>query len=208
MGPSFAFALSLVSPPDSQTHTNQPGTDGDGLFHLESHSGKLRGCVHTTFRPEVAETACVCKLSDRIEDARILFGTCRAFLKAVPVPLLDPVRFLRARFMPVFKPRNRLVNFRLSEEEFEKLRASCSLYGARSLSDFARGAVLRSVSAGLAATGEVAEPAEPRFHDSKITSIDRKVHDLESRITELMSLMDGLRGVSADEPVTSGEQTS
>ncbi|MBI3681357.1 MAG: hypothetical protein HY235_13310 [Acidobacteria bacterium] len=87
--------------------------------------------------------------------------------------------------MPVFKPRNRLVNFRLSEEEFEKLRASCSLYGARSLSDFARAAVMRSVANG--SPGEMEEP-EP-----KLTHIDRKVNDLESRVGELVRLIDVLR---------------
>lgn len=83
--------------------------------------------------------------------------------------------------MPVFKPRNRLVNFRLSEEEFEKLRASCSLYGARSLSDFARAAVMRSVS-GAQANGDTSD-----------SGIDRKVNDLETRIGELSRLVESLR---------------
>ncbi|HUQ93349.1 MAG TPA: hypothetical protein VM120_16830 [Bryobacteraceae bacterium] len=75
----------------------------------------------------------------------------------------------------------------MSEEEFEKLRASCSLNGARSLSDFARGAVMRSVTAGIG-TGEVTE-ASP---EPKISTIDRKVHDLERRVVELMSLINNL----------------
>jgi len=189
---------------------NHPGTDGEGLFHLESHSGKMRDDCARTFLPKLAQTACVCRLADKIGGGPFVLARAVHFLRMVPAPLLDPVRFpTRAtNYMPVFKPRNRLVNFRLSEEELEKLRASCSLYGARSLSDFARSAVLRSVSAGLAATGEAGEPAEPRFHDSKITSIDRKVHDLESRITELMSLMEGLRRVNTCEPVNAGEENS
>ncbi|MBL8177159.1 MAG: hypothetical protein JNK48_20965 [Bryobacterales bacterium] len=85
--------------------------------------------------------------------------------------------------MPVFKPRNRLVNFRLSEEEFEKLRASCSLYGARSLSDFARAAVMRSVSGGAGHSAP----------DVTETTIDRKVTDLETRIGELHRLVESLR---------------
>jgi hypothetical protein len=84
--------------------------------------------------------------------------------------------------MPVFKPRNRLVNFRLSEEEFEKLRASCSLYGARSLSDFARAAVMRSV------TGAGNAPPESTDY-----AMDRKVNDLETRIGELSRLVEALR---------------
>lgn len=43
----------------------------------------------------------------------------------------------------VLKPRNRLVYFRVTEEEFEKYSSLCQLKGARSLSDLARGAVDR-----------------------------------------------------------------
>lgn len=95
--------------------------------------------------------------------------------------------------MPVFKPRNRLVNFRLSEEEFEKLRASCSLYGARSLSDFARAAVMRSVTGGSHTSSDAAE-----------STIDHKVNDLESRIGELSRLVESLLTANAA-PVTAGQ---
>lgn len=44
--------------------------------------------------------------------------------------------------MAVTKPRNRLVNFRVSEDEFNSLREACESGGARSISDFARCAVL------------------------------------------------------------------
>lgn len=44
--------------------------------------------------------------------------------------------------MAVFRPRTRLVNFRLSEEEYQQLKESCASSGARSVSDYARAAVL------------------------------------------------------------------
>ncbi|MFN7933638.1 MAG: hypothetical protein U0R19_09935 [Bryobacteraceae bacterium] len=94
--------------------------------------------------------------------------------------------------MPVFQPRNRLVNFRLSEEEFEKLRASCSLYGARSLSDFARAAVMRSVTGG-SQTKEAPDP-----------TIDSKVNDLESRVGELSRLVESLLTANTT-PVAAGQ---
>ena len=90
------------------------------------------------------------------------------------------------RAMPVFKPRNRLVNFRLSEEEFEKLKASSSLNDARSLSDFARAAVMRTVSE-LASADLSANPNGKAVND-------RRIAELESRIEELMRLMQALRG--------------
>jgi len=95
--------------------------------------------------------------------------------------------------MPVFNPRNRLVNFRLSEEEFDKLRASCSLYGARSLSDFARAAVMRSVAGGNQFIPATDTPA-----------IDRKVNDLETRIVELSRLVESLREANLV-PVTTAQ---
>ena len=90
--------------------------------------------------------------------------------------------------MPVFKPRNRLVNFRLSEEEFEKLRAGCSLYGARSLSDFARAAVMRSVAGGGST-------------DASDSAIDQKVNNLETRIGELSRLAESLYAANTESVV-------
>lgn len=50
--------------------------------------------------------------------------------------------------MPVFQPRTRLVNFRVSEDEFVRLKEGSVRAGARSISDFARAAVLTEVAAG------------------------------------------------------------
>lgn len=97
--------------------------------------------------------------------------------------------------MPVFKPRNRLVNFRLSEEEFDKLRASCALYGARSLSDFARSAVMRSVVYGLPCGEAVEETSEKR-----LAQMEGKVQDLETRLDELVKLLASLRESDASAP--------
>jgi|GEM_PF-588760 len=46
--------------------------------------------------------------------------------------------------MAVFKPRTKLISFRLSEEEYEKLHVACVAEGARSISEFARMALQRS----------------------------------------------------------------
>jgi uncharacterized protein (DUF1778 family) len=84
--------------------------------------------------------------------------------------------------MPVFNPRNRLVNFRLSDEEFEQLRASSAVSGARSLSDFARSAVMRCASE--VTSGQAAPPSP---------DISNKVFELESRVTELVGLIEALK---------------
>ena len=48
----------------------------------------------------------------------------------------------------VFKRRNRLISFRLSEEEYESLRALCVTEGARSVSDYARSALCQVMTHG------------------------------------------------------------
>lgn len=69
--------------------------------------------------------------------------------------------------MSVLNPRNRLVNFRLSEEEYERLDAACKAMGARSISDFARSAVLEKMS------------------DKRL---DARVAELEDRVNQIASL--------------------
>lgn len=45
------------------------------------------------------------------------------------------------------RPRTRLVNFRVSDDEFNQLRRACSKQGARCLSDFARTVMLTAPTA-------------------------------------------------------------
>lgn len=44
--------------------------------------------------------------------------------------------------MTLLKTRNRLVSFRLTDEELENLRLACMMQGARNVSEFARAAVV------------------------------------------------------------------
>jgi hypothetical protein len=43
--------------------------------------------------------------------------------------------------MSVIKRKNRMISFRLSDEEYDALRTVCQSHGVRSLSDFARLAI-------------------------------------------------------------------
>lgn len=78
--------------------------------------------------------------------------------------------------MAVLKPRNRLVNFRLNDEEYEGLRAACAHHGARSVSDFARAAVLRS--AGL-------QERLDRQTQRRLSDLRQKVSELEAQLRDL-----------------------
>ena len=54
--------------------------------------------------------------------------------------------------MSSLKRRTRVVNFRLSDVEYARLRASCEEHGANSISDFTRAAVYRLIDRDAAAT--------------------------------------------------------
>ncbi len=92
--------------------------------------------------------------------------------------------------MSVLRPRNRLVNFRLSEEEFEKLKSSCELFGARSVSDFARNSVLTRM-----------DQAAPGSEDSsgRLVNLDQKVNSLETRVGQLIRLLEATGGNTSNE---------
>ena len=90
--------------------------------------------------------------------------------------------------MSVLNPRNRLVNFRLSDEEFEQLKNACAQFGARSISDFARGSVLDRIVDGPASTGRPGE---------RIVELDHKVSALEGQVSQLLNLIEATGGVSA-----------
>jgi uncharacterized protein (DUF1778 family) len=72
----------------------------------------------------------------------------------------------------ILKPRNRLVNFRLTEEEFQALQTATATQNARSVSDFARGAVLRQVEGGAT-------------HPASLLNLETAISQLEARIRQL-----------------------
>jgi uncharacterized protein (DUF1778 family) len=92
--------------------------------------------------------------------------------------------------MSVLKPRNRLVIFRLNEEEYESLKAAYSLKGARSISDFARSAVLRS-----AATEEGTEETW-RW---RLLNLGREISRAERRVRDLLKLLEAPRSQDSDD---------
>jgi hypothetical protein len=67
------------------------------------------------------------------------------------------------------KVRNRLVNFRVTEEEFEQLRSACDRQGARCLSHFVRNVMLGSPN------------LDPDDVITKVVTLDRRLAALETR---------------------------
>ena len=71
--------------------------------------------------------------------------------------------------MPITKPRNRTLIFRLTQDEYESLQAASS--GARSLSDFARNKLLDAIGP---------RPIDAQLVELKST-VDRLADLLEKR---------------------------
>jgi hypothetical protein len=85
--------------------------------------------------------------------------------------------------VPVLRPRNRLVIFRLSEEEYQNLKAACVVKEARSLSDFARSAVLGSVDA---------EEINQESLEKRLSGLGRRLSELEAGIQHILRLLEGM----------------
>lgn len=97
--------------------------------------------------------------------------------------------------MTVLRPRNRLVNFRVTEEEFTQLKDACRLSSARSVSDFARGAVLEWVSEAFARTERGTESGA----GNRLAGLSGAVTDLEHRVTQLVRLLSSVEKESQHE---------
>lgn len=93
--------------------------------------------------------------------------------------------------MPVLKPRNRLVYFRVSEEEFLQISAMCRTAGARSLSALARMAMQRMLSA----------PEDEGPLAEKLKFFD----ELTSRLIEKLRCIDELLGANGHGDSTRGQ---
>ena len=75
--------------------------------------------------------------------------------------------------MPVLKRRSRIVIFRLTDDEYDDLKAACVDRGARNVSDFARNALLESIT------------QDREGVTRKLQDIESGVHRLEKLIEEI-----------------------
>jgi hypothetical protein len=81
--------------------------------------------------------------------------------------------------MAVLKPRNRLVYFRVSEDEFLQFSAICQSAGARSLSDLAR----------LAMQQMLAQRTEEAQIARRLRTFDELISVLNDRLGEMNDLL-------------------
>ncbi|HLN03150.1 MAG TPA: hypothetical protein VK335_27920 [Bryobacteraceae bacterium] len=86
--------------------------------------------------------------------------------------------------MAVLKPRERLVYFRVSEDEFHQFVSVCEREGARSVSDLARNAVQRLIA-------ECHRDREDRELTPKVEKLEQAVAELTGLVQTLAALLRG-----------------
>jgi len=74
------------------------------------------------------------------------------------------------------KPRNRIVVFRLSQDEYRSLKEACDRRGARNLSDFTRREVLEFLQSGA-----ISDHLNCRF-----ASLEQQLAVLQSQFIDLL----------------------
>ena len=83
--------------------------------------------------------------------------------------------------------RTRLVNFRVTDEELERLKTASGRQGARCFSDFARAVML----------------GQPNFHpvpgayDDRLLSVDRRLTAVEQSMARLVEALSGAKNQRA-----------
>jgi hypothetical protein len=84
----------------------------------------------------------------------------------------------------VLKPRERLVYFRISEDEFHQFTSVCEREGARSVSDLARSAVQRLIADGN-------QQRENLVLTPKVETLEKLIRELNDQLQVLSTLLQG-----------------
>ena len=84
--------------------------------------------------------------------------------------------------MSVLKPRNRLVYFRVSEDEFRELNHFRESMGVRSISDLARSAMQRLLQEGC--------EGRPDGVGQRLTALETVVADIREKVEKMTTSMD------------------
>ena|ERR1700730_12876520 len=93
--------------------------------------------------------------------------------------------------MSALNPRNRIVVFRLSQDEFQTLKCACAEKGGRNLSEFTRSELLNFLRA---------QPPEYLIH-RKLDAIERQLTGMRTDMQEMSQLHGGMH---AEAPRESG----
>ena len=95
--------------------------------------------------------------------------------------------------MAVLKPRERLVYFRVSEDEFRQFVSVCEQAGARSVSDLARNAVQRLIAEGQ-------RQRDGQELEEKMQVLERLI----AAVTEQLQLLSAQSGATSMAAISNG----
>ena len=82
---------------------------------------------------------------------------------------------------PVQKVRSRLINFRVTDEELEQLKAAATIQGSRCLSEFARFVMLGRAHG--------VHPQGAESLDGKLSLFDQRLNTLEANVARLVEAL-------------------
>ena len=80
------------------------------------------------------------------------------------------------------KVRSRLINFRVTDEELDQLKAAATVQGSRCLSEFARFVMLGSATGAQFSAGS-------ESLDGKLSLFDRRLNVLEANVARLVDAL-------------------
>jgi hypothetical protein len=100
----------------------------------------------------------------------------------------------------VLKPRERLVYFRISEDEFHQFLGVCEQEGARSVSDLARSAVQRLITDGN-------RDREERELAPKVEMLEQLIGELTAQVRLLTTLLQKQNGAGSSASVAASSST-
>ncbi len=81
--------------------------------------------------------------------------------------------------MAVLKTRDRIVVFRLTQEEYKRLMKACSHTGARNLSDYTRAQLL----------DPSASRTSPDRIETRLTKFDKRLSELQGQVRQMTRLL-------------------
>jgi hypothetical protein len=83
----------------------------------------------------------------------------------------------------LLKLKNRIINFRVTDDELARLKSASDLHGARCLSDFARTIILGTAS-GSSDSNEGNEHIEEKIH-----SLDGRLSSVEAGLLRVINML-------------------
>jgi len=96
--------------------------------------------------------------------------------------------------MVIAQPRNRMVVFRLTQEEYRRLQAACCAQGGRNVSDFTRSELLARIEAEGSGSGT----------ERRINALEQQLLAVQCTVQRLLALIE--RAADPDVPARPMEE--